>query len=149
MQGSTFHAGLKVTSGTRQAASVTVDEAKGTIAAVAPALAPRALDADGSGDLTIAHAVHLLQHLIAGGPAPPAPCSQRGPDPEPATSLGCRKGRSGSRPAQRHRHPAGEQGTETGDCPFPVPGSRFTSSYRPRPARAAGEARGDKPIDRA
>ena len=49
-----------------------------------------AADIDGDGSFSgLLEAVYLLTHVFAMGPPPPQPYPECGPDPAPATSLGC------------------------------------------------------------
>lgn len=51
-------------------------------------------DADDNGLVQITDAIYVLDFLFLGGPAPPAPFPEAGPDPTPADGLTCRSGRS-------------------------------------------------------
>ena len=49
-----------------------------------------AADADGNGVFNgLTDGLYVLAHGFQGGPPPPAPYPECGPDPDPATSLGC------------------------------------------------------------
>jgi len=50
---------------------------------------PEACDANGDAETDLSDAVYILGALFTGGPPPVAPYPECGPDPEPASSLGC------------------------------------------------------------
>jgi hypothetical protein len=51
-----------------------------------------ACDSNGDGESSIADPIYLVEYLFKSGPQPPSPFDICSDDPDPGTSLGCRRG---------------------------------------------------------